>query len=96
MAETEVETQAESPTPKCYQRRLSSGKRFGMRGARLQLFMAIAFVCPAAQSVRLVPQAQKVRTFYALNDPAVPRELKGVGARLPRHGVVASDGAGAS
>ena len=62
-------------------------------GAKLTLLMTTAFVCPAAQPVRLVPHAQKVRTFYALNDPVVPKELREVGARLLSQGVVASDGA---
>ena len=34
--------------------------------------IAAAVQCQAAQPVRLTPQAQKFRTFYALDDPRVP------------------------
>jgi hypothetical protein len=63
-----------------------------MRCPKLQLLIALAFVCRAIEPVRLLPQPQKFRTFYALNDPAVPKELKDAGARWPLKGVVASDG----
>jgi hypothetical protein len=53
----------------------------------------MALLFQAAPPVHLTPQPQKFRTFYRLNDPAVPRELKDSSAPLPPKAVVASDGA---
>jgi len=60
---------------------------------KLQLLIAMACVCHATPPIQLAPQPQKFRTFYALNDAAVPKELKGLGVPLPMKGVAASDGA---
>jgi len=54
-------------------------------------------VCRASQPVQLVPQPQKFRTFYGLNDSRVPSALQEPARPMPLEGVsavaVASDGA---
>ncbi len=68
-----------------------------MRFRTFGLITIAVAVCQGAQPVRLAPQPQKFRTFYALPDPVVPTALNAPAARQPVGGTtalaVASDGA---
>ena len=52
--------------------------------------LAFLAICQCAEPVTLTPQPQKFRTFYSLDDPQIPAELKQPGATAR---AVASDGA---
>ena len=61
-----------------------------MRWRGIAGWVSLAAMCVGAEPVKLTPQPQKFRTFYALSDPRVPAALNQPGT--PLH-VIASDGA---